>query len=101
MNQLSIDNNLPFPLYAFHTGGEIQEAKTLIDSTDINGKAWTLNFVWSTPHFEEQFGGISEHPRYYLIDPDGEPCAVFNNHPDNTIETLVWLKDQVEARRKH
>jgi len=100
MNQLAHDNQLPFPLYCFHTGGEKPEARALLDSTDANGREWKLNFVWSTDHFAEQFGGISEHPRYYLIDPDGEPCAVFNNHPENTIETLVWLKDQVEARRQ-
>jgi hypothetical protein len=101
MNALNSEHKLPFPLFAFHTGGDLPGAKAIIDSTDFNGKPWTLDFVWSTPHFEEQFGGIAEHPRYYLIDPDGEPCAVFNNHPDNTIETLVWLKDQVESRRKN
>ncbi len=100
MNQLKIENRLPFPLYCFHTGGEIEQARTLIDTTDFNGRKWELDFVWSTARFAEQFGGIAEHPRYYLIDPEGEPCAVFNNHPDNTIETLIWLRNQVEERRK-
>jgi hypothetical protein len=99
MNQLKQENKLPFPIFCFHTGGENEKARAIIDTTDVNGREWALDFVWSTPHFEEQFGGISEHPRYYLIDPSGEPCAVFNNHPENTIETLVWLRDQVEARR--
>ncbi|MBK8127539.1 MAG: hypothetical protein IPK53_00985 [bacterium] len=100
MNQLSYENNLPFPLYCFHTGGELEGARALLDSTDANGREWNLNFVWSTSRFSEQFGGISEHPRYYLINPEGEPCAVFNNHPENTLETLVWLKEQVETRRR-
>ncbi len=96
MNALAHEKKLPFPAYAFHRGGENEKAVKIIDGKDANGKDWALDFVWSTPEFEKQFGGIKGLPSYYLIDKEGRARAVLKGHPKDTIGTLKWLAEEIE-----
>ena len=98
MNKLKLDNKLPFPLYALHRGGQHEKADKILAGKSALGDEWKLDFLWSTPEFEKQFGGVKGLPSYYLIGPDGRVRAIFKGHPKGTLETLVWLRDEIEKR---
>lgn len=98
MNAMVTDKKLPFNVYAFHRGGEKEQAVKVISGPDKLGKEWRLDFVWSTPEFERQFGGIRGLPTYYVIDKSGRARAVLKGHPKDTEETLKWLVAEIEKR---
>ncbi len=98
MNKEKREGKLPFPVYALHRGGEHDKAKKIIAEKNAMGEEWNLDFLWSTPEFEKQLGGVKGLPSYYLIGPDGRVRAVLKGHPKNTLETLVWLQGEIEKR---
>jgi hypothetical protein len=98
MNEANAQKKLPFPAYAFHRGGQHEKADKILAGKDAKGNEWTLDFVWSTPEFEKQFGGIKGLPSYYLIDKKGFVKAVIKGHPKDTLGTLAWLAEQLDKQ---
>ena len=98
LNELVTNKQISYKVYALHRGGEHAKAAEIINGPDKQGKPWKLNFVWSTPEFERQFGGIRGLPTYYVIDKEGRARAVLKGHPNDTLETLKWLVSQIERR---
>ncbi len=96
MNALKHENKLPFPVFAFHRGGSHEKAVKIVDGKDANGKDWLLDFVWSTPEFEKQLGGVKGLPSYYVVDKSGRVRAVIKGHPEDVIGTLRWLAEEIE-----
>ena len=47
-----------------------------------------LDFVWSTPEFEQQLGGVKGLPSYYVLDSAGRIRAVIKGHSKDTLGTL-------------
>jgi hypothetical protein len=98
MNELVTNKKMPYRFYAVHRGGANPKATEIMNGPDHAGKPWKLNFVWSTPEFERQFGGIRGLPTYYLLDRNGRARAVLKGHPKDTLETLKWLVTAIEQR---
>lgn len=99
MNRAKIEGKVPFPVYALHRGGKHEKGEKIIaDKSHELGDNWVIDFLWSTPEFEKQFGGVKGLPSYYLVGPDGRVRAVIKGHPQNTLETLIWLRDEIEKR---
>ena len=98
MNRAKIEGKVPFQVFALHRGGEHEKGKKIISEKSKLGDEWALDFLWSTPEFEKQLGGVKGLPSYYLIGPDGRVRAIMKGHPKGTLETLVWLRDQIEKR---
>ena len=93
-----MEGKVPFPVYALHRGGEHEKAVKIISDKSKLGHDWVVDFLWSTPEFEKQFGGVKGLPSYYLVGSDGRVRAVLKGHPKNTLETLLWLRDEMEKR---
>ena len=93
-----MENRLPFQMFALHRGGENDKAKAIIAGKAADGNDWKLDFAWSTPAFEKQFGGVKGLPSYYFIDKTGRMRAVLKGHSKDMLETIVWMTKQVEAR---
>jgi hypothetical protein len=98
MNQAIIEKSLPFRAYAFHRGGENPKAKKIIAGKDAKGHAWALTFVWSSPEFEKQIGGVRGLPSYYVMDKTGRVRAVIKGHSKDTLETLKWLITEMDKQ---
>ncbi len=98
MNKGKREGKVPFPVYALHRGGEQEKAKKIIAEKNAMGEEWNLDFLWSTPEFEKQLGGVKGLPSYYLIGPDGRVRAMLKGQPKNTLETLLWLQGEIEKR---
>lgn len=98
MNKEKRAGKVPFPVYALHRGGEHDKAKKIIAGKNAMGEEWNLDFLWSTPEFEKQLGGVKGLPSYYLIGPDGRVRAMLKGHPKNMMETLLWLQSEIEKR---
>jgi hypothetical protein len=98
MNKEKREGKVPFPVYALHRGGKNDKAVKIISEKNALGEDWNLDFLWSTPEFEKQFGGVKGLPSYYLIGPDGRVRAVIKGHPKNTMETLIWLNSELDKR---
>ena len=99
MNRAKIEGKVPFPVYALHRGGKHEKGEKIIaDKSHELGDEWVIDFLWSTPELEKQFGGVKGLPSYYLIGPDGRVRAVIKGHPKNTVETLVWLQGEIQKR---
>lgn len=98
MNAAQRDKLLPFRAYALHRGGEKPQARKIVDNQNAKGEAWVLDFVWSTPDFEKQLGGVKGLPSYYVIDSAGRIRAVVKGHTAHTLETLAWLIDEIGKR---
>ena len=98
MNEAKMQGKVLFPVYALHRGGEHERAVKIIADTSTYGDEWVIDFLWSTPDFEKQFGGVKGLPSYYLVGSDGRVRAVLKGHPKNTLETLLWLRDEIEKR---
>ncbi|MBU0691893.1 hypothetical protein KKH18_08770 [bacterium] len=97
-NELTAQNEMPFKLYAVHAEGENEAAHKLLDSTDVNGKDWSLTFLWGTEEFRNQLGGVHAFPSYYILDEKAVPRALILGHSNHTRETLSWLIDEVKKR---
>ncbi len=100
MNAARRDNKLPFRAFALHRGGEKPQARKIIDNKNAKGEDWVLEFVWSTPEFEQQLGGVKGLPSYYVLDSAGRIRAVIKGHSKDTLETLAWLIDEIAQRDK-
>ena len=98
MNREKMEGKIPFQVFALHRGGKHEKGEKIIAEKSKLGDDWVLDFLWSTPDFEKQFGGVKGLPSYYLIGPDGRVRAVVKGQSKNTLETLVWLRDQIEKR---
>jgi hypothetical protein len=96
MNQLHAEHKLPFKVYALHRGGENEKARKIIAGKDAKGRAWTLDFLWSTKDFERQLGGVKGLPSYYVLDGSGRVRAMVKGHSKTTISTLEWLIEQIQ-----
>jgi hypothetical protein len=96
MNQLQAEGKLPFKVVALHRGGENEKARKIIAGKDAKGRAWTLDFLWSTKDFEKQLGGVKGLPSYYVLDGSGRVRAVIKGHSKTTISTLEWLMEQIK-----
>jgi hypothetical protein len=96
MNRAKMENKVPFQVFALHRGGKNEKGEKIIADKSKLGDAWVLDFLWSTPEFEKQFGGVKGLPSYYLVGSDGRVRAVLKGHSKNTMETLTWLRDQIE-----
>ena len=99
MNEAKQAGNLPFQIYAFHRGGDHPKARKIIEGKDANGWAWALDFIWSTPAFEKQLGGVKGLPSYYVLDAQGHVRGVVKGHNKNTLATLKWLVEQTRGQR--
>ncbi len=97
MNALKSENKLPFPVYAVHAEGNSEKANALMDSTDVNGKPWTLDFVYGDKALSERLG-VAGYPSYYVIDDRARPRALVYGHPEDTIGTLQWLIEELKKR---
>ncbi len=98
MNRLKIENKVPFQFFALHRGGKKPQGEKIIADKSKLGDAWAIDFVWSTPEFEKQFGGVKGLPSYYVIGPDGRVRAVIKGHSSKTMETLTWLQTEIQKR---
>jgi hypothetical protein len=98
MNREKREGKLPFPVYALHRGGPNDKAVKIINGKNAFGEDWDLDFLWSTPEFEKELGGVKGLPSYYLIGPDGRVRAIIKGHPKDTVETLIWLQNEIEKR---
>jgi hypothetical protein len=98
INEAKAKGALPFRFYALHRGGEHEKARKIITGQDAKGHPWGLDFVWSTPAFERQLGGVVGLPSYYVLDKQGRVRAVIKGHTKHTLETLAWLVKEVEKR---
>jgi hypothetical protein len=96
MNKLHAEGKLPFKIFALHRGGENEKARKIIAGKDAKGRAWTLDFLWSTKDFEKQLGGVKGLPSYYVLDSEGRVRAVIKGHSKTTISTLDWLIEQIK-----
>jgi len=77
MNRAKIEGKVPFPVYALHRGGKHEKGEKIIaDKSHELGDQWVIDFLWSTPELEKQFGGVKGLPSYYLVGPDGRVRAV-------------------------
>jgi hypothetical protein len=98
MNQAIQQKQANFRFFAFHRGGEAEKAKKIIAGKDAKGNAWAIDFVWSTPQFEKQFGGVKGLPSYYVLDKTGRVRAVIKGHSKDTLETLKWLMSELDKQ---
>jgi hypothetical protein len=99
MNQAKKDKKLNFQIFAFHRGGEKPQAVKIIQGKDAHGKVWALDFVWSSPEFEKQLGGVKGLPSYYIIDSQARARGVVKGHSEGTLATIKWLVDEVGKRQ--
>lgn len=99
MNQAKKDNKLNFQVFAFHRGGEKPQAVKIIQGKDARGKDWALDFVWSSPDFEKQLGGVKGLPSYYVIDSQARVRGVVKGHNKETLSTLKWIVDEIGKRQ--
>ncbi len=97
MNALTTDNKLPFPVYAVHAEGKSDRALALMDSNDVNGKKWKLDFVFGSKELNDRLA-VAGYPSYYVIDDHARPVAVVLGHPEDTIGTLEWLINEAKKR---
>lgn len=97
MNALKTENKLPFPVYAVHAEGAHEKALALMDTTDVNGKPWKLDFVFGNKELTNRLN-VAGYPSYYVIDDRARPVAVVIGHPEGTIDLLEWLI--IEARKR-
>jgi len=97
MNALTTENKLPFPVYAVHAEGKVDKALALMDSTDVNGKPWKLDFVFGDKSLNERLA-VAGYPSYYVIDDKARPRAFILGHPEDTVGTLQWLIDEIKKR---
>ena len=100
MNLAKQSNQFPYQVFAFHRGSENEKASKIISGKDAQGREWVLDFVWSTPEFEKQLGGVRGLPSYYVIDSTGRARAVVKGHSKDTLATLKWLVEQVDTPTK-
>jgi len=96
MNKLHEEGKLPCKVYALHRGGENEKARKIISGKDAKGRAWTLDFLWSTTNFEKQLGGVKGLPSYYVLDGQARVRAMLKGHSKTTMSTLEWLIDQIK-----
>lgn len=96
-NRLTEEGKLPFTFYAVHAEGKIDRALALMDSNDVNGKKWHLNFVFGTDELNERLG-VTGYPSYYIVDPSGRPRAMLLGYSDTTVETLSWVIEELKRR---
>ena len=97
MNALKSENKLSFPVYAVHAEGPSDKASALMDSTDVHGKPWTLDFVYGDKSLNERLA-VAGYPSYYVIDDQARPVALVFGHPEDTIDILEWLIVQAKKR---
>ncbi len=97
MNALKTENKLPFAMYAVHAEGSSDKALALMDSTDINGKPWKLDFIFGNKELNDRLA-VAGYPSYYVIDDHARPVAVVLGHPEGTIDLLDWLIIQAKKR---
>jgi hypothetical protein len=98
MNEAKQKGKLSYPVYALHRGGEHEKAKKIIAGKDAKGRAWSLDFLWSTREFEKQLGGVKGLPSYYVLDSQARVRAMIKGHSKQTMATLQWLIDQLNAQ---
>jgi hypothetical protein len=99
MNQAQKDKQLNFQVFAFHRGGEKPQAVKIINGKDAKGKAWALTFVWSSPDFEKQLGGVKGLPSYYIIDSQARVRGVVKGHSKDTLATVKWLVTEIQKQQ--
>ncbi|MCB1059875.1 MAG: hypothetical protein KDB65_06580 [Calditrichaeota bacterium] len=97
MNALNAEHKLPFPFYAIHAEGESDRALALMDSNDVKGRAWTLDFVFGNDSLNKRLN-VAAYPSYYVLDDHARPVAVLIGHTDETIDLLDWLIIQAKKR---
>jgi hypothetical protein len=97
MNEAKKSGQLNFQVFAFHRGGEHPRGKKIIAGKDAHGKEWALDFVWSSPEFEKQLGGVKGLPSYYILDAQGRVRGVIKGHTKTTLATLKWLVEQTKT----
>lgn len=97
MNKRATEGTLPFRFWAVHAEGKNEGGLALMDSNDVKGLDWKLNFVFSTPDFNKRLG-ITAYPSYVVIDDKGRPVAMLVGHSESTIDLLEWLI--IEARKR-
>lgn len=97
MNALNSEHKLSFPFYAIHAEGESERALALMDSNDVQGRPWTLDFVFGDEALSKRLGVIA-YPSYYVLDDHARPVAVLIGHSDDTIDLLEWLIIQAKKR---
>jgi hypothetical protein len=98
MNQAKKDKQINFQVYAFHRGGEKPQAVKIINGKDAKGKDWALDFVWSSPAFEKQLGGVRGLPSYYVVDSHARVRGVVKGHSEGTMATVKWLVEEIGKR---
>lgn len=96
-NRLTEEGKMPFAFYAVHAEGKGDRALALMDSNDVNGKKWQLNFVFGTDELNERLG-VTGYPSYYVVDPSGRPRAMLLGYSDTTVETLTWVIEELKRR---
>lgn len=97
MNKLADEGKLPFNFYPVHAEGKNEGGLALMDSNDVTGRDWHLNFVFGNDEFNKRLG-VTAYPSYYLIDKNARPVAMLIGHSESTIDLLEWLI--IEARKR-
>ncbi|MCB9365670.1 MAG: hypothetical protein H6506_04815 [Calditrichaeota bacterium] len=98
LNALKSEHKLKFDVYAVHAEGESDRAIALMDSHDVHGKPWGIDFVFGSDALNERLS-VAGYPSYYVIDDHARPVAVLIGHPDNTMDILDWLIIEAKKRR--
>lgn len=97
MNKLAEAGTLPFPFYPVHAEGKNEGGLALMDSNDVTGREWHLNFVFGDQPLNERLSVVA-YPSFYVIDNEARPVAILVGHSESTIDILEWLI--IEAKKR-